>query len=69
MDNLKESLNNLGWLDLIFLIPLFFLYSYLPTYNVLSFILNVVIVILVSIGLATLSLTIKSILKNKHPKS
>ncbi|WP_241962774.1 DUF6007 family protein, partial [Staphylococcus shinii] len=50
MKNLKESLNGLGWLDLIFLIPLFFLYTYLPAYNLISVLLNVIIIILVSIG-------------------
>ncbi|WP_422396389.1 DUF6007 family protein, partial [Staphylococcus xylosus] len=29
MNNLKQALNSLGWLDLMFLIPLFFLYTYL----------------------------------------
>ncbi|MEC5302113.1 DUF6007 family protein [Staphylococcus shinii] len=65
MKNLKESLNGLGWLDLIFLIPLFFLYTYLPAYNLISVLLNVIIIILVSIGLSFISLSIRNFIKNK----
>lgn len=65
MNNLKEAINGLGWLDLIFLIPLFFLYTYLPTYNFLSILLNVLIIILVAMGIAFLSLSIKKSIKNK----
>lgn len=65
MNNLKESLNGLGWLDLIFLIPLFFLYTYLPAYNLISVLLNVLIIILVSIGLSSISLSIRNFIKNK----
>ncbi|WP_080750279.1 DUF6007 family protein [Staphylococcus shinii] len=65
MKNLKESLNGLGWLDLIFLIPLFFLYTYLPAYNLISVLLNVIIIILVSIGLSSISLSIRNFIKNK----
>ncbi|MDW8564483.1 DUF6007 family protein [Staphylococcus shinii] len=65
MKNLKESLNGLRWLDLIFLIPLFFLYTYLPAYNLISVLLNVIIIILVSIGLSFISLSIRNFIKNK----
>ena len=68
MKNLKESLNGLGWLDLIFLIPLFFLYTYLPAYNLISVLLNVLIIILVSIGLSSISLSIRNFIKNKDWK-
>jgi hypothetical protein len=68
MKNLKESLNGLGWLDLIFLIPLFFLYTYLPAYNLISVLLNVIIIILVSIGLSFISLSIRNFIKNKDWK-
>lgn len=68
MKNLKESLNGLGWLDLIFLIPLFFLYTYLPAYNLISVLLNVIIIILVSIGLSSISLSIRNFIKNKDWK-
>ncbi|MCM3337009.1 MULTISPECIES: DUF6007 family protein [Bacillales] len=64
MNNLKQALNSLGWLDLMFLIPLFFLYTYLPTYNFISILLNVLIIILVSIGLSSLSFSIKNFIKN-----
>ncbi|MCE7786151.1 hypothetical protein BU105_01965 [Staphylococcus xylosus] len=64
MNNLKQVLNSIGWLDLMFLIPLFFLYMYLPTYNFISILLNVLIIILVSIGLSSLSFSIKNFIKN-----
>ena len=53
--NLKYSLTYLGWYDLIFLVPMFFLFAYLQTYNVWSILLNVIIVIFFSIGLATIT--------------
>lgn len=68
MNNLKESINGLGWLDLIFLIPLFFLYTYLPAYNFISILLNVLIIILVCIGLTSISLSIRNFIKNKDWK-
>lgn len=64
MNNLKQALNSLGWLDLMFLIPLFFLYMYLTTYNFISILLNVLIIILVSIGLSSLSFSIKNFIKD-----
>ncbi|MGY0413822.1 DUF6007 family protein [Staphylococcus sp. mip270_02] len=64
MNNLKDAMKGLGWLDLIFLIPLFFLYIYLPIYNFISILLNVLIIILVSIGLSSLSFSIKNFMKN-----
>ncbi|WP_225518059.1 DUF6007 family protein [Staphylococcus xylosus] len=64
MNNLKQALNSLGWLNLMFLIPLFFLYMYLPTYNFISILLNVLIIILVSIGLSSLSFSIKNFIKD-----
>ena len=64
MNNLKQALNSLGWLDLMFLIPLFFLYMYLPTYNFISILLNVLIIILVSIGSPSLSFSIKNFIKD-----
>ncbi|MEN3089809.1 MAG: DUF6007 family protein [Staphylococcus pseudoxylosus] len=67
MNDLKEAMNGLGWLDLIFLIP-FFLYIYLPTYNFISILLNVLIIILVSIGFSSLSFSIKNLIKNNKPQ-
>ncbi|WP_436865831.1 DUF6007 family protein [Staphylococcus pseudoxylosus] len=64
MNDLKEAMNGFGWLHLIFLIPLFLLYIYLPTYNFISIFLNVLIIILVSIGLSSLSFSIKNFIKN-----
>lgn len=52
MSNLKESLNGMGWLDLIFLVPMFLLFSYLPAPNLVSILLNIIIVIFFSFGLA-----------------
>lgn len=63
MNDLKEAMNGFGWLDLIFLIPLFLLYIYLPTYNFISIFLNVLIIILVSIGVSSLSFSIKNFIK------
>ncbi|MEJ7174874.1 DUF6007 family protein [Staphylococcus caprae] len=51
MKNLKESLTMLGWWDLLFIIPMFLLFEYLPTYNFISILLNVIIIIFFSIGL------------------
>lgn len=52
MSDLKSIFNRMGILDLIFLIPMFLLFSYLPSYNFLSILLNVIIVILFTFGLA-----------------
>lgn len=52
MDDLKSALNKAGWLDLIFIVPMFLLYSYLPTYNFWSILVNVIIVIFFAFGLA-----------------
>ncbi|MGJ5719017.1 DUF6007 family protein [Staphylococcus equorum] len=48
MSNLKESLNGMGWLDLIFLVPMFLLFSNLPAPNLVSILLNIIIVIFFS---------------------
>ncbi|WP_404830500.1 DUF6007 family protein [Staphylococcus shinii] len=45
--------------------PSFFLYTYLPAYNLISVLLNVIIIILVSIGLSFISLSIRNFIKNK----
>lgn len=68
MNDLKEALNALGWLDFIFLIPMFLLYSYLPIYNFASILLNIVIVILCSFGLALLAHLLWNYLKEKRDK-
>lgn len=63
--NLKESISYLGWYDLIFLVPMFFLFEYLPTNNVWSILINVIIVIFFSIGLATITHMIKDSVRKK----
>lgn len=65
MVNLKESISYLGWYDLIFLVPMFFLFAYLPTYNVWSILLNVIIVIFFSIGLATITHIVIGLMRKK----
>ncbi|OEH53156.1 hypothetical protein AQ616_17910 [Oceanobacillus sp. E9] len=52
MTDIKSIFKRMGWLDLIFIIPMFLLFSYLPTYNFWSILLNVIIVIFFSFGLA-----------------
>ncbi|PTJ50271.1 hypothetical protein BU019_11095 [Staphylococcus simulans] len=51
MENLKKSLLSLGWWDLLFTIPMFLLFIYLPTYNFLSIVLNIIIVFFFSMAL------------------
>ncbi|ARJ30843.1 DUF6007 family protein [Staphylococcus lugdunensis] len=51
MENLKISLLYLGWWDLLFTIPMFLLFIYLPTYNFISILLNIIIVFFFSMGL------------------
>ncbi|WP_415239059.1 DUF6007 family protein [Staphylococcus lugdunensis] len=51
MNNFRETLKAIGCWDLIFLIPMFLLLSYLPIYNVFSIILNVIIVFFFAMGL------------------
>ena len=65
--NLKESISYLGWYDLIFLVPMFFLFAYLPTSNVWSILINLIIVIFFSIGLATIThIIIDSVRKKRR---
>ncbi|MDW8799258.1 DUF6007 family protein [Staphylococcus pseudoxylosus] len=63
MNDLKEAMNGLGWLDLVFLIPLFFLDIYLPTYNFISILLNVLINYFSIYSLSSLSFSIKNLIK------
>ncbi|PTI04840.1 DUF6007 family protein [Staphylococcus warneri] len=51
MRKLKNSLLYLAWWDLFFIIPMFLLFIYLPTYNLVSALLNIVIVFFFSMGL------------------
>ncbi|UZW86867.1 DUF6007 family protein (plasmid) [Staphylococcus lugdunensis] len=51
MRKLKNSLLYLAWWDLFFIIPMFLLFIYLPTYNLVSVLLNIVIVVFFSMGL------------------
>ncbi|GAA0433038.1 hypothetical protein GCM10008934_23140 [Virgibacillus salarius] len=43
MNHLNSDFNRIGLLDLIFIVPMFMLFSYLPSYNVWSVLLNIVI--------------------------
>ncbi|ARJ51588.1 DUF6007 family protein [Staphylococcus lutrae] len=52
MNNLEEALKSLGWLDLIFIIPMFLLFSYLPDDNFFYILINLIIVIFFGIGLS-----------------
>lgn len=51
MKKLKNALMYLAWWDLLFIIPMSFLFVYLPAYNFISTLLNVAIVFFFSIGL------------------
>ncbi|WP_454312144.1 DUF6007 family protein [Staphylococcus hominis] len=51
MRKLKNSLLYLAWWDVFFIIPMFLLFIYLPTYNLVSVLLNIVIVFFFSMGL------------------
>ncbi|WP_248282307.1 DUF6007 family protein [Staphylococcus caprae] len=51
MRKLKNSLLYLVWWDVFFIIPMFLLFIYLPTYNLVSVLLNIVIVFFFSMGL------------------
>lgn len=51
MKKLKNALMYLAWWDLLFIIPMLLLFVYLPAYNFISVLLNVVIVIFFSMGL------------------
>ncbi|CAM3123023.1 DUF6007 family protein [Staphylococcus argensis] len=64
--NLKDSLTYLGWYDLIFLVPMLLLFAYLPTYNVWSILLNVIIVICYSLGLAMITHVVVDSVRKKR---
>ncbi|GAA0441821.1 DUF6007 family protein [Lentibacillus halophilus] len=51
-DNLKGIFDKMEILDLIFIIPMFLLFSYLPSYNIWSILFNVIIAIFFAFGLA-----------------
>ncbi|MDQ0159458.1 DUF6007 family protein [Alkalibacillus salilacus] len=50
--HLTNVFNRIGILDLIFLIPMLFLFAYLPDDHVWSVFVNLVIVVFFSFGLA-----------------
>ncbi|OZT79665.1 hypothetical protein CHL76_12075 [Marinococcus halophilus] len=56
-------------LDFIYIIPMFMLFSYLPTYGFWSGLLNLVIIVLVGFGLAYLTRTIISLYKKRKTKN
>ncbi|MCH4302832.1 MULTISPECIES: DUF6007 family protein [Staphylococcus] len=51
MKNTNEFLTTLSWWDLLLTIPVFLLFTYLPTYNFFCILLNIIIIIFFSIGL------------------
>ncbi|MCC2252239.1 DUF6007 family protein [Virgibacillus sp. AGTR] len=66
MNHLNSVFNRIGLLDLIFIVPMFMLFSYLPSYNVWSVLLNIVIVIFFAFGLAmAFHIIVDSIKKKK----
>ncbi|MGX9933483.1 DUF6007 family protein [Virgibacillus salarius] len=66
MNHLNSVFNRIGLLDLIFIVPMFMLFSYLPSYNVWSVLLNIVIVIFFAFGLAmAFHIMVDSIKKKK----
>ncbi|MGM0943291.1 MAG: DUF6007 family protein [Bacillota bacterium] len=66
MNNLNSVFNRIGLLDLIFIVPMFMLFSYLLSYNVWSVLLNIVIVIFFAFGLAmAFHIIVDSIKKKK----
>ncbi|OJT66765.1 DUF6007 family protein [Bacillus licheniformis] len=52
-DGLYEVFKHMSIMELVFFIPVSFLFFYLPVNNIMSIILNLFIVILTGIGLAT----------------
>lgn len=52
LGSLEVVYKKLGLLDLIFIVPMFLLFSYLPDYSPWNVLLNVVIVLFFSFGLA-----------------
>ncbi|MDY7042910.1 DUF6007 family protein [Virgibacillus sp. M23] len=66
MNHLNSVFNRIGLLDLIFIVPMFMLFSYLLSYNVWSVLLNIVIVIFFAFGLAmAFHIIVDSIKKKK----
>ncbi|GAQ17603.1 membrane protein [Oceanobacillus picturae] len=66
MTNLTDVFNRMGLLDLIFLIPMFMLFSYLPSYNFVSILLNIIIVIFFTFGLAMAFHIIVDLIKKRN---
>ncbi|MCQ9299531.1 DUF6007 family protein [Staphylococcus hyicus] len=64
-DNLDSALIEMGWLDLIFLIPMFLLFSYLPDDKPFSILINVLIVIFFGVGIAVTCHWLKERFKSK----
>lgn len=65
-DNLDEALTSIGILDLIFVVPFFVLFSYLPSEHGWQWIVNIIIVILCALGAAYLFHTLKAQFKSKR---
>nr|WP_093338110.1 DUF6007 family protein [Salibacterium halotolerans] len=68
MSDLKTEFQRMGWLDLIFVIPMFLLFSYLPVYNVWSIVLNVMIISFSSFGFVMIFQMIIASVKNQGSK-
>ncbi|GAB4073055.1 DUF6007 family protein [Barrientosiimonas marina] len=68
-DDLKGVFDRMGILDLIFIIPMFLLFSYLPVYNFWSIIINTIIVIFFAFGLSAAFHILVSIIKKRNDQS
>ncbi|WP_234021540.1 DUF6007 family protein [Staphylococcus agnetis] len=51
-DDFDKTMVELGWLDLIFLVPSMFIFSVLPSDTIWDIILSLIIIIFFSIGVA-----------------
>ncbi|MEJ7541724.1 DUF6007 family protein [Staphylococcus intermedius] len=65
-DRLDEALTGIGILDLIFVIPFFVLFSYLPSEHWWQWFINIIIVVFCALGAAYLFNTIKNRFKSER---
>lgn len=65
-NHLDEALTGISILDLIFVVPFFALFSYLPLEHWWQWIINIIIVVLCALGAAYLFSTIKKRFNSDH---
>lgn len=65
-NHLDEALTGISILDLIFVVPFFVLFSYLPLEHWWQWIINIIIVVLCALGVAYLFYTIKKQFNSDH---